>query len=780
MKPARRSILTILFQILFLIVMGLFFGQTEARAQGRISGFVVDEKTRKPLPGANVVLLESESGTATAADGSFELLDVAEGVYTVQVSFIGYKTQQRKNVAVTQDSNIEITFNLVEQPIELREFVVTPGYFSIKRSNPGSQQILTRDELKSVALYGGDVFRAITRLPGVTGNDFSSKFAIRGGKNEEVLVLFDGLELYEPFHLKDVGGGVMSIIDMEAVGRIDLITGGFTAEYGDKMSGVFNIHSPAAPQNRASVGISLMNARLFAQRHFSDQKGQWTLSARRGYLDALMKATGNDKEFLPNYYDLFAKIQYQLGKRHSLSAHFLRAHDTFKFVDDEDDESDTGYGSTYGWLNFKSFITQKLFVQSTFSVGKVDQNREALVLTEEKAVQETVSDPRDFSFYGLKQDWSFELSKRFFIKWGLELKKVKANYRYTNLNWQSVTSSATGASITVVDSTFIKLQPGGHQFAAYLSDRVRIFSPLTAEVGLRYDFPSYTGDKTWSPRINLALTLGSRTAIKAGWGRFFQSQSINELAVQDNDEIFYPAELAEHRVLGIEHVFGNDVELRVEAYQKKLSNIRPRYTNLIGTLDVFPELSGSRVREVPEHGEAKGIEIYLKQDKGGKYSWWISYALTSVQDFILFRDVPRFVDQSHTLDLNFNYKPNKKWRINLAWLYHTGWPYTEMTLGQKNVEVGMNTVTVFFLQAGKLREKRLPAYHRLDLRVSRMFPFSKGGLEIFIEMINTYNRSNLKNFDYAIVNVSEDSARLDKTEDNWLPILPSVGLTWEF
>jgi hypothetical protein len=160
--------------------------------------------------------------------------------------------------------------------------------------------------------------------------------------------------------------------------------------------------------------------------------------------------------------------------------------------------------------------------------------------------------------------------------------------------------------------------------------------------------------------------------LRAGWGRFYQSQGIHELNVQDGDDTFYPAELAEHRVVGLEYVFHNDVNIRLEAYHKKLSDIRPRYQNLDNEVEFFPEVQGDRVRLEPERGEAKGLEFFLKRDTGDRLSWWFSYGLAFAEDQIGGRTVPRRFDQRHTIYIDLNYRPSRKWRINLAWQYHTG------------------------------------------------------------------------------------------------------------
>jgi outer membrane receptor protein involved in Fe transport len=155
-----------------------------------------------------------------------------------------------------------------------------------------------------------DLYRAVKRLPGAAGGDFSAKFNVRGGEQDEVLVILDGLELVEPFHLKDFQS-VFSIIDAEAVGGVDFLTGGFPAEYGDRMSGVLDISvsTPAGPPT-TSVGVGTMNGRLLSTGSFHGDDGQWVVSGRAWYPDAVVDSPD---EILADYYDLLAKVQYRFG-----------------------------------------------------------------------------------------------------------------------------------------------------------------------------------------------------------------------------------------------------------------------------------------------------------------------------------------------------------------------------------------------------------------------------------------------------------------------------------
>ncbi|MCB0582295.1 MAG: carboxypeptidase-like regulatory domain-containing protein, partial [Phaeodactylibacter sp.] len=210
---------------------------------GEIKGQVLDGENQELLPGVHVFVEENSMGVATDADGYFLISGLPAGKYTLTLSFIGYAKRRLNNLSLSEGQVLNLgIIQLEEEAFSLSEVTVTPGRFSIMGNAPLSRQTLTEKDLKNMS-WAEDITRAVARLPGVSSNDFSSKFTIRGGEADEVLITLDGMELYEPFHQRDYAGGLFSIVDIETIQGVDLITGGFPAEYGMRQSGVFNMHT---------------------------------------------------------------------------------------------------------------------------------------------------------------------------------------------------------------------------------------------------------------------------------------------------------------------------------------------------------------------------------------------------------------------------------------------------------------------------------------------------------------------------------------------------------
>ena len=187
----------------------------------------------KPIP--SNISFRARSGVMTGVNGTFEILNLESGSYTLKISMIGFGTERVIGVEVNDGAVTDIgVIELSPEVIRLNEVVVTPGRFSIMGTENLSRQVLSSENLKNMS-WAEDITRALARLPGISSSDYSSKFTIRGGESDEVLITLDGMELYEPFHQRDYSGGLFSIVDIETVDGIDLMTGGYSAEFGNRL-----------------------------------------------------------------------------------------------------------------------------------------------------------------------------------------------------------------------------------------------------------------------------------------------------------------------------------------------------------------------------------------------------------------------------------------------------------------------------------------------------------------------------------------------------------------
>jgi hypothetical protein len=741
---------------------------------GTILGAVADSATGEPLSGVQVQVVETGTGALSDARGAFRIDGLARGGYTLRLERLGYGSVMMDAVQVGEQG-ARVRAELAVAPTPLAAIVVTPGLYGVSNERVAKPQSLSREQLETQPGLAEDIYRMVTRLPGVAANEMSAHFSVRGGTDDELRVSLDGVELYEPFHLKDIGGAI-SIVDVQAIGGAQLTTGGFGVQYGNYLTGLFDLSTTSGlyQKKRTSLGLSLTNARAMSHGPIGSGGGFWLFSARRGYLDIVLSMLDMDGErIVPRYYDVLGKVVLPVG-RGTLSAHLLHAGDDVLYETDEGGRLEGEHGSSYGWLNWKTPLGDRGEVQTVLSIGRLDWNRRANERGNRTGELEfELSDVRDFDFAGIRQSWSYELSDRALFSAGFDAQRVSANYDYSG--WVERDNISGGVRTVWRDTTVASPAPTGTQIGLYVSQRVRPLAPLTVELGARYDRQSYTEQNQVSPRLNAAWAQEPWLTLRGAWGVFSQSQRIYQLQVQDGDETFYPAERAEHRGLGVEASLGGGLQLRVEAYDRALSRMRPRWFNLTDQIQPIGETEFDRVTVVPTRGRSQGVELML-ENNGSRMDWSASYVLARSEDEVGGRWVPRTIDQRHALNLVMAFRPKPNWSIGGSWQYHSGWPATSITFRAERVGNSVWSVPSF----GEVKGERLPSYHRLDLRATRLFQVGDHRISVYLDVFNALNRQNARGFEYSVFFNQNGQLLQQESYQSLLPRIPTFGINWEF
>jgi hypothetical protein len=760
-------------------------GDVELRAPAarfvRVGGTITDTLDGSTLGGARVELVGTRVSARSADDGRFQLGPIAPGRYSLRVTRIGYQPIMIDDVRVPEDvQGVPLSVVMRRGSVALSEVIVTPGHFGLLQTGMAGGQSLSRETLETIPQLGEDIYRAVSRLPGVSADDFSAKFSVRGGSGDELYVSLDGLELVEPFHLKDVGGA-FSIIDIQTLGTASLSTGGFSAEYGDRLTGVFTLKTsdPRTDGVHGSVGVSAMNARATLQGGFAGGKGGWLVSARPGYLDVALKFTEIADSIQPRYYDLFAKAQYDLSRGGRIALHVLRAGDSFRFLKKDEPNIFSNYGSSYGWLTWDDeMVGGRLRMQTVVSTGALSWQRHGENYTAAGTQTAEIDDSRSLDRIGVRQDWTLDVTPRLMLKWGADAKRELAGYDYFRLLG---TPQSDGTRAGRNDSVYTQTSPRSDKLALYFAPRVQLLPSLTIEAGARLDRSSLTDESIVSPRLNVSWQPHERTVVRAAWGGYSQSQPLFSLQAEDGVSTFARAERAEQRTIGIEQSLRNGIAVRVEAYEKLLTNARGRYTNLGGDLWLFPELLWDRKLIERTAGRDRGVEIQIARSDAERTDWSVGYALSSSTDVVDGRIVPRAFDQRHAVHADWSLHPkNNSWRLSVGGLWHSGWPFTPTIL---SVDTVSNTPTKFAISTwrtpGELNSARLRSYHRVDVRWTKYFHTRSGRLALFGEVYNLFGTVNPRGY-WRDATVKDRQVSLTTGEINQWPRLPVAGFSWQF
>ena len=322
----NRSLKTLLNNsvLIFLLTASISMGQTV----GSVYGFVTDEAKGEALIGANVIITETGQGMATDMNGYYVLQQIPEGSYTLIVSYIGYEVLNKKIIIKGSDAQ-KLDLVLKAQAVSFSEVDVTAEKIQRKYNITPSQINLSPRMLKAApALAEPDLFRTIQALPGVlTTSEFSTGLVIRGGNTDQNLILLDGITVYNPSHL----GGVFSNFIVDGVKEANLIKGGYSAEYGGRLSAVLNVLSREGNRNKfeGKMSVSLLSSQTTLEG--PSYNGAWLISARRTYFDQIFKNNPNVPPYY--FYDFQGHIFSDLSPKDRISLSFYSGLDDFSFGD---------------------------------------------------------------------------------------------------------------------------------------------------------------------------------------------------------------------------------------------------------------------------------------------------------------------------------------------------------------------------------------------------------------------------------------------------------------
>ncbi len=661
-------------------------------------------------------------------------------------------------------------------PAPIDAVVVSASHYLFGDEEPLAPVVLGAAQLELLPDIGEDPVRAVARLPGVARQDFSSRNHLRGGADNETLVRFDDLRLFNPYHLKDFFG-VFSSIDPGIISDIRVYTGGFPVAFGDRSSGVVDIAPRLPARNFQGQAVaSMFTAGLAVDGGFDEGAGDWTVAARRGnmdlYIDLVDSPLGD-----PDYYDFYAHTGRRFNDWLAVAANALVFDDRIvAFDSDQEEQAIAEYRDEYYWMRADLGAPDGLGGRVLASHTRLASERNGT--SELPGVESgSLSDERDFEINSLQADGWWRVGARSLLQAGAEWRAQSGRYLYSDSVDFELLFDTPGAADTPSRTRSIRLQPSGHQAGAYLNWRLEPTSWIATDLGLRWDEATLSDldSSEWSPRAVLMWRPTDSTRVRLGWGRYFQAQGINELQVSDGETVFQRSQRATHRVASIEHDLTPSLTLRAEVYRKDYDRPFRRFENLLNTLVVLPELKPDRIFIAPDAALAEGVEVSARYE-AGRYSSWLSYTHSRVQDHVDGEWLYRSWDQRDYASGGVSWR-NDRWEASLALAWHRGWPTTEVEL---------ETLDPFPVVAVEKRnDSNLSNYSRIDLRIARRFELgSAGELTAFLEVNNLTKRNNDCCVEYQIEEdfeeVGAEEPFLDVETRGSLPLIPSIGVIWKF
>lgn len=423
----------------------------------------------------------------------------------------------------------------------LPEIIVTSSLHRVQYAESGTHTYLERELATRIPAAAEEAVRVTNRLPGTASGGVSSRNHVRGGEVNEVLFLFDGLRLYEPYHLKNFQA-VASIVNPAAIAGIDFYTGGYPVRYGDRMSGVINTQM-RQPSERMETELALSfynTSALSLGRFGAEGRGDWLAAVRRGNLDLIVDVVDPDYGS-PDYQDLLLHFGWEFGPRAQLSANVLISNDKIRLADNDVGESAAAdYENQVFWLKWVAEWSDVLQSETILSVNDIADERNGSINLP-GIVTGALDESREFMAYELRQDWTFSPTKNWMLDVGFRARQQDAKYRFAALKSVLPPFDDILDNQPLVNRS-IEVSPEGAQYAAYSELRWQPTDRLVVDLGVRWDQQTYTrseDDRQYSPRASVLFRSGDRTEIRIGMGQFYQAQEINELQVSDGVERFF-------------------------------------------------------------------------------------------------------------------------------------------------------------------------------------------------------------------------------------------------
>ncbi len=712
-----------------IIFLSLFVFQFTVSQNVSISGYVKDASNGEMIIGAPVYVKGTNYQTTTNVYG-FYSLRLPKGVNEISCVYLSFKSYV-KTFNLTKDTTINIT--MAEEAIEQKEVLVTA---TAPDQNVKSSQLgvvtLNVEQIKKLPAFMGevDILKSIQLLPGVkSSGDGQSGFYVRGGGPDQNLILLDEAVVYNASHLM----GFFSVFNGDAIKNVTLTKGGMPAQYGGRLSSVLDISMKEGNNQKFQVdgGIGLISSRLTLQGPIKKDTSSFIISARRTYVDAIVKPffkPGSQFAGTSYYfYDLNTKLNYRINDKNRLYLSGYFGQDRFNFKD-----ASSGFNVKVPWGNATaSFRWNHLFSNRLFC------NTSAIFSY------------YDFSFGALQEDFEFKIFS------GIRDYNLKTDFTYIpyskhnfkfGANYVFHTFIPTNVSAKQGETTFdfgkiIKLYC--HEVHGYFSDDYDITEKVKLNVGVRGSYFAQVGPFTRyvkndlgitndtlnyskgkkivdyngiEPRSSIRFQTSKSSSVKASYTRnvqYIHLASISSVSLPT--DVWMPSTQLIKPQIGNQYSVGvfknfkdNMFETSIEAYYKTMRNLIEYKEGAEPQDNVFDNPDNSFTFG---KGVAYGSEFFIRKNKG-KFTGWIGYTLSWTK-----RTFPEInfgqtfyakYDRRHDVSVVGTYDLNSKWTFSAIWVYGTG---NAGTLPNSLFTFEQNVL----IQYGLRNSYRFKPYHRMDL-----------------------------------------------------------------
>ena len=734
-----------------------------------IKGKIVDTDSKIPLPGASVILVGSDPllGTISDMDGHFRLEKVPVGRQSLEVSYMGYENIRLSEVLVSTGREVMLNIEMKESVTTLAECTV------VAKSDPSAalNQMVTVsatqisvEETSRIAAGINDPGRTAQSYAGVcSADDENNELVIRGNSPRGMLWRMEGIEIPNPNHFSNgeggSGGGVCAL-STQVMANSDFYTGAFAAEYGNALSGIFDLslRNGNAERREYALQLGFMGAQAALEGPFKKgSQASYLVNYRYSTLNFLSEAriiSTQDGEVAPEWQDLSFKFFlptkkmgrfsiWGLGGISAAGEYAVQDTSEWIYLDDafEDNEKHTiGIaGITHNYL----FNDSKTYIKTVASYSYTKNN-----VTEDSLNYDyvkTLLKSEDFIYntFIINSYVNHKFNARHVLRIGAAYQDKSFNLKALDLNEE-----------THILETKIENDGRTGMAESFVQWQYRINDRVDLNTGLHYTYLALNDDFVVEPRLGMKWRINCKHTLNFGAGLHSRVEAIsiyladqtleNGMVINPNKDLRLTK--AAHAVMGYSWSFAHDFMLKTELYYQYIYDVPvvPGDTTHIKSSLNFS--SGFTNEKLVNEGTGRNYGLEVTLEKFFSNNW---YLLTTVSFFESKYTMPDGIERNTFFNSKyiFNVAGGKEFRVgrekqniigaNLRTIWRGGYRTVPVDLEasqQQHSEV-RNYDLAF--------EYKVPDYFRVDVGISYRKNKPNWSWVLSLDIQNLTNRSNI-------------------------------------
>ena len=773
MKITLRNIFFFLFVIVLLLI------SITANAQNQLTqtvkGTILDKDSEMPLIGANVFINSTPEmmGTSTDVDGNFKIENVPIGRHTIQITYLGYEPSVLQSVMLTSGKELSLNVKLQEalNQVTSTEIVVTAKHDKTEALNELATVSARSFTVEETARYASSFFdpaRMAQNYAGVTigggSDDLFNEIIVRGNSPKGVLWRLEGIEIPNPNHFGSMGnsGGGISMLSSTTLSNSDFYTGAFPAEFGNAISGVFDLNMRRGNNEKREYAVMLgaLGIEVGAEGPFSGAYGGSYLVNYRYSTLGILNAVGLNPagDVLPAYQDLSFKINlpttgygtfalFGLGGKNIASQTAVA--DSTKWADDDGKWSfeERQTVGTIG-LSHKLILTPKSYLRTVVAASYDGYEGEELYLDAANDYQEVLDELAIFENKSLRATTTY--TNKINRKNTFQLGGIFTHQNF-NFKSQEYFESIGGWE------TFLDNEGSSDLYQAYAHWKYRLDEKWTLNSGLHYTYFGLNGSQSLEPRAAIKFQETPKRSWSAAIGlhskpehvAFYYAETTVEgqPRMTPNKNVDMTKSL--QAVIGYDQKLGENLRLKIETYYQHLYDVpivdvAGSTSSVINTAEIWDILGNTQ--PISNEGTARnyGVDLTLEKFFSNNYYFLISGAL---------------FDSKYTpkdgIEYNTRYASNfqsnilfgKEWKVGKSKKNIFG-------INGKSIVAGGNRITPIDLPASQeagftIRDNtrrygaHAPTYWRFDVGLSFKINKKRMTHSILLDIQNVTNHENI-------------------------------------